>query len=71
MLGALIRKAREDLGLTQRALARKLGRAETSVSKIEAGNQRIDLVELADIARALRVNLADLATQFELELNRL
>ena len=67
-LGEVLREAREELGLTQRALARKLGRAETSIGKIEAGHQRIDLVELADVAAALRMSLSALAKRFESKL---
>jgi XRE family transcriptional regulator, aerobic/anaerobic benzoate catabolism transcriptional regulator len=64
-LGRVIRAAREELGLTQRALARKVGRTETSISKIEGGHQRVDMVELLDIARALRISLAEIAARFE------
>lgn len=63
-LGRIIREAREELGLTQRALARQSGRTETSIHKIEAGAQRVDMVELLDIARALRVSVVDLARRF-------
>jgi transcriptional regulator with XRE-family HTH domain len=65
ILGGIIAKAREDLGLTQRALARKVGRTETAIHKIEQGNQRADLIELMDIASALRLSLAALAESFE------
>lgn len=64
VLGSVIRQAREELGLTQRALARQAGRTETSIHKIEAGAQRVDMVELLDIARALRITITDLADQF-------
>lgn len=65
IVGKVIRQAREDLGITQRALARKVGRTETSISKIEAGDQRVDIVELLDIATALRTPLPELASRFE------
>lgn len=46
---ALLRKelsaARDAAGLTQRALARKLGVPHTWVSKVESGERRIDLIE--------------------------
>ncbi len=64
-LGLVIREAREELGLTQRGLARQVHRTETSIHKIEAGAQRVDLVELYDIAKALRVDLAELSRRFE------
>lgn len=64
-LGRVIREAREGLGLTQRSLARQVGRTETSIHKIESGTQRVDLVELSDIAKALRTGLTDLTARFE------
>ena len=71
IVGKVIQEARDELGITQRALARKVGRTETSISKIEAGNQRVDLVELLDIAIALRVPLKELAARFEEQATRL
>ena len=64
-LGQVIRELREEFGLTQRALARKAGRTETSINKIESGGQRVDMVELLDIARALRVPIVEIAARFE------
>jgi transcriptional regulator with XRE-family HTH domain len=48
-------KARAEAGLTQGELARKVGIAQPSISDIEAGKRRLDLVELTDILRALDV----------------
>lgn len=66
-LGRVLREAREELGLTQRALARKVGRAETYIYKIEAGRQALDVVGLLDIAEALRIPIGELATRFATE----
>lgn len=65
MLGQVIKAAREELGLTQRALARQADRTETSIHKIESGVQRVDMVELLDIAKALRISVAELAARFD------
>ena len=65
VLGSVLRAVTEELGITQRALARKAGWTETSIHKIEAGVQRVDLVELLDLASALRVRLTELADRFE------
>ena len=64
-LGQVIREAREELGLSQRALARQARRTPTSIFKIVAGQQRVDMVELLDIARALRISLTELSSRFE------
>lgn len=42
----LLRKAREDAGLTQEQAARKLKKPQSFVSKCESGERRVDVVEL-------------------------
>ncbi len=64
-LARVIREAREDLGLSQRKLAEKVGRPSSSINKIESGRQRVDVLELNDIARALRVGLPEIAARIE------
>ncbi len=70
-LARVIREAREELGLSQRKLAEKVGRPSSAVNKIESGRQRIDMVELNDIARALRIGLPEIAARFEKALKEL
>ena len=45
--------ARTNQGLSQAALAGKLGRLQTFVSKYERGERRLDVVEFLDVAAAL------------------
>ena len=47
-----LRQAREDNGLTQREAAAKLGRSHSFVAKSEAGERRVDVVELLQFAAA-------------------
>jgi transcriptional regulator with XRE-family HTH domain len=44
--------AREHAGLTQREAAAKLGRSHSFVAKSEAGERRVDVVELIQFAKA-------------------
>jgi len=44
--------AREAAGLTQRQAALRLGRSQSFVAKSESGERRVDVVELAEFARA-------------------
>ena len=45
--------ARAERGLSQAALAEKLGRLQTFVSKYERGERRLDVVEFIEVAAAL------------------
>lgn len=63
-LGRRIRDARERAGLTQEELAARLPfdppRSQRWISQIETGRRGIDIGPLQDIARALRMPLAEL-----------
>jgi transcriptional regulator with XRE-family HTH domain len=50
-------EAREQAGFTQREAARRLGRSQSFVAKSENGERRVDVVELAEYARAYGVPL--------------
>jgi len=44
----VLKKTREDAGLTQTQLAHKIGETQTFISKCERGERRIDVVELSN-----------------------
>jgi len=52
LIGLLV-EARQREGLSQGALAKRLGRHQQFVSRYEIGERRLDVVEFADIARSL------------------
>ena len=52
-LAELLIDAREAAGLTQAEVAKALGRHQPFVSGIEAGQRRVDVVELLDLAEAI------------------
>jgi DNA-binding XRE family transcriptional regulator len=58
-LSAIFRKKlvalREAAGLTQRGLAKRIGRERSFVSRIEQGERRVDLIEFYWICRAVGV----------------
>lgn len=69
-LVALLRQLREDADLRQVEVARRLGRHQSFVSKYEAGERRLDLVELREISAVLGLSLVDLVARFERSLKR-
>jgi transcriptional regulator with XRE-family HTH domain len=64
-LCALLRSYREDAGLRQVDIAKRLGVAQSFVSKYESGERRLDLVELGEVSRALGITLTDAVARFE------
>ncbi|PJZ51099.1 helix-turn-helix domain-containing protein [Leptospira saintgironsiae] len=47
----LLKKAREDAGLTQVDVAEALKTPQSFISKIEAGDRRIDVIEFWNLAK--------------------
>jgi transcriptional regulator with XRE-family HTH domain len=64
-LRELLRRMRQDAGLRQVDLARRLRLPQSHVSKYESGERSLDLVEVADVCRALGVSLAEFVQQLE------
>lgn len=54
---AALKAARRDAGMTQAEVARKFDTHASFVSKIESGERRIDVVELAEFCRLYGVSL--------------
>jgi transcriptional regulator with XRE-family HTH domain len=54
LLKALVR-ARDRAKLTQTELARRLGRSQPWVSKVETGERRLDVIEFAQLCRELNL----------------
>jgi len=64
-LAALLRDIRVQAGLRQVDVAERLGQPQSYVSKYEAGERRIDLVELRKICAALETDMVKLVAAFE------
>ncbi len=54
-----LRTARHAAGLNQVDVARKLKRPQSFVSKIESGERRVDVIELAELCRLYRQDLCE------------
>lgn len=57
---AAIATARHRAGLTQRDLAKRLGRAHSFIGKIESGERQLNVLEFCELADALGVNPREL-----------
>lgn len=51
-----LKEARETAGLTQQAVAEKLGKPQSFVAKYENGERRLDVIEFLEVAETLSMN---------------
>lgn len=65
-IGLALRAIRESQGLTQEQVAESLGKGEGAYAAYEAGRSRFTVPEIRDVARALKVSTAHLATRLGL-----
>jgi len=56
---ARLRTARKERGLSQADVARRLGKPQSYVSKVETCGRRIDVLETVVLCEALDVSLED------------
>lgn len=65
----VLRRMRDDAGLTQAELAARLGKPQPFVSRYETGERRLDIVELRRICHACGWSLGEFVARFEHELS--
>ena len=70
LLGSVLRGAREDKGLSLRAIAEKAGISATYLGEIERGVKEPSSAVLASIATALTISLSELYYDLALELRK-
>jgi transcriptional regulator with XRE-family HTH domain len=61
----LLREIRQEAGFTQAALAAKIHRGQTFISKSELGERRIDFLETVDFCAGCGVGVEDLLERLE------
>ncbi len=62
---SLLRQLRVQAGLRQVDMARALGKPQAFVSYYESGTRRLDLLELRQICKILRIPLLEFVRRFE------
>lgn len=70
ILKELLRELRTEIGLRQTELAERLGEPQSFVSKYETGERRLDILELREICKALRIPLSEFVERLEERLSR-
>jgi transcriptional regulator with XRE-family HTH domain len=68
LLVALMRKRREELGVSQEAASSKLGITSSQLSKWERRERRIDVNEARLYCKAVGISLGELIANWEEEL---
>lgn len=63
-LATLLRQARLDANLTQLQLAEKIGQTQSYVSKYESSEQRLDLIELETVCKAVDISLTGFVERY-------
>jgi transcriptional regulator with XRE-family HTH domain len=66
-LAALLRAIRAEAKLTQADVAERLELPQSFVSKYESGERRLDLVEVRQICKVLKISLVEFVRRFERE----
>ncbi len=65
ILGEVLVRARERAGLKQSDVAARLGLPASYLSKIENGTRRLDVIELIQIAAAMKTDAAEIVRELE------
>ena len=63
-LAALLRQIRLDAEFTQLQVAEKIGQTQSYVSKYESGEQRLDLMELEAVCKAVGIKLTSFVERY-------
>ncbi|MCC7085618.1 MAG: helix-turn-helix transcriptional regulator [Pirellulales bacterium] len=61
----LLRKIREEAGLRQVDLAKRLGQPQPFVSKYESGERRLDILELRALCKAVGITPQEFFNQLD------
>lgn len=64
-LGKLLRETRRAAGLQQQALAKKLGKPHSFISRYENGERRLDVLELKHVCEACGTSLPQFVKKLE------
>lgn len=61
----LLRLQRDEAGLRQVDLAKKLGKPQSYISKYESGEKSLDILEVKEICAVFEITLSDFSKKLE------
>ncbi|VAW52928.1 hypothetical protein MNBD_GAMMA05-1871 [hydrothermal vent metagenome] len=61
----LLRQQRDEAGLRQIDLAKKLGKPQSYISKYESGEKSLDILEVKEICAVFEITLSDFSKKLE------
>ena len=61
----LLREARQEAGLTQTELAKKLKQSQSFVTKVERGDRRLDIIQLRTMCQTFGLTLTEFVSRLE------
>ena len=64
-LRKLLRHQRDEAGLRQIDLAKKLGKPQSYISKYESGERNLDILEIKEICAVFEITLSDFSRKLE------
>jgi transcriptional regulator with XRE-family HTH domain len=67
---SLLIAARESAGLTQVAIAERLSKPQSFISKYERGERRLDFTEFIELANMLEIDIADFVSRYRSEISQ-
>lgn len=65
-----LREARNQAGLSQRAVAARIGKPQSYIHKWECGQRQLNLVDLRDLCSALDISFVEFIKSWDDELKR-
>ncbi len=63
-LTKLLKQVRLDAGMTQAEVADRISQTQSYVSKYENGEQRLDIIELEAVCKAVNVSLVSFVEKY-------
>ncbi|PNK61524.1 helix-turn-helix domain-containing protein [Psychrobacter sp. FDAARGOS_221] len=66
-LRRLLKERREQLGLSQRALGKRMDVIYSFIGKVETGDRRLDVIEFVEYCKALNLDASDVIKQIQTE----